>query len=277
MSGQKINNYSQLDTNILEVQLTLDQTRKGLHSVSLTNYDNTSAPQIAAGSVVEVNGALYKFTANETITGSPTDGTVYIMIVPSTTTCTAEYINTAPIWSDDKQGWYGTSGTSNYRYLEYIIYKSASSYYPKEIFNMNSKNKNDLFKTNILCTFSANQTITTNEVIKFDTKFYDYNSSFNISNYTFTAPISGNYLFNIKLTTGGLSSANPTILYPKKNGSEITYQRIYLPVVMNYISGALTFVEKLNLNDAITIFMSNTGDSSFEIYKDYSSMSINLL
>lgn len=128
MAGDLINNYSQIDTNILEVQLTLDATRIGLHTVSLTNYDNTSESAIAAGSIIEVGGAMYKFTGNETINDneSVSDGTVYVYIVPAGATCTAEYTNDAPTWSDSKQGWYGTGGTANYRYLNYDMEKNST-------------------------------------------------------------------------------------------------------------------------------------------------------
>lgn len=126
MSGSKVNDFSIGDSNIQSVMLTLDKTFKGLHQVSLTNYDNTSESQIAAGSVVENNGALYQFTSNEPITGSPSDGTVYIRLVPAGDTITAEYTNTAPTWSDTKQGWYGTGGDANKRYIGGVTLSGSS-------------------------------------------------------------------------------------------------------------------------------------------------------
>ena len=129
MAGSKINDFAIGDSNIQSVMLTLDKTFKGLHHVSLTNYDNTSESQIAAGSVVENNGALYQFTSNESITGTPSDGTVYIRLVPSGDTITAEYTNTAPTWSDSKQGWYGTGGDANKRYLNFILTKTGSVWF----------------------------------------------------------------------------------------------------------------------------------------------------
>ena len=117
MSGSKINDYSIGDSNIQSVMLTLDKAFKGFHQVSLTNYNTTSESAIAAGSVVEVNGAFYKFDSDESITGSPSDGTVYIYLVPSCYTVTAAYTNDAPTWSDSKQGWYGTGASANYRYI----------------------------------------------------------------------------------------------------------------------------------------------------------------
>jgi hypothetical protein len=134
MAGSKINDYSIGDSNIQSVMLTLDKAFKGFHQVSLTNYNTTSESAIAAGSVVEVNGALYKFDSDESITASPSDGTVYIQLVPSGDTITAEYTNTDPAWSDSKQGWYGTGGNANYRYLEFVLIKGNSVWLLKDIF-----------------------------------------------------------------------------------------------------------------------------------------------
>jgi len=137
MAGTQVNLYSQSNSDILEVQLTLDQTRKGLHQVSLTNYDNTSLPAVAAGSVIEVNGALYKFTSEEAISGSPSDGTVYVYIDPAT--ITAVFTNTAPTWSDSKQGYYGTTTTANCRYLQFRLKKSSALWESKAT-SLTSKN-----------------------------------------------------------------------------------------------------------------------------------------
>jgi hypothetical protein len=135
MAGDRVNNYSQVDSNILELQLTTDKTFKGYHQLTLTNYDNTTVPAIAAGSAIECNGALYKFDSEEAISttdpvtsAAVADGTVYVCVVPGATTCTAAFTATAPTWSDSKQGWYGTGGQANYRYAEYLITKSSTSY-----------------------------------------------------------------------------------------------------------------------------------------------------
>jgi len=128
MAGAKINNYSTIDTNITELQLTADANFKGLHVVSLTEYYTTAKPEIATGSRVEVNGALYGFSANEAIAGSPSTGYAYIMIIPGASTCTAEFTNTEPTWSDSKQGYYGTGATANNRYLEYTMWHLAGAY-----------------------------------------------------------------------------------------------------------------------------------------------------
>jgi hypothetical protein len=138
MAGSKVSNFATGDSNIQSVMLTLDKTFKGQHQVSLTNYNTTAESQVAAGSVIEIGGALYKFDSNESITGTPSDGTVYIMAVPSGDSVTCAYTNTEPTWSDSKQGWYGTGGTVNNRYLEFVIVKSSSSW-SKKIFNVYRK------------------------------------------------------------------------------------------------------------------------------------------
>jgi len=132
MAGSKINDYAIGDSNIQTVMLTLDKTFKGQHQVSLTNYDTTAESQVAAGSVIEIGGALYKFDSNESITGSPSDGTVYIMAVPAGDSVTCAYTNTAPTWSDSKQGWYGTGATVNNRYLEFKLKKTGGDWTEKD-------------------------------------------------------------------------------------------------------------------------------------------------
>jgi len=132
MAGSKVSNFAIGDSNIQSVMLTLDKTFKGQHQVSLTNYSTTAESQVAAGSVIEIGGALYKFDSNESITGSPSNGTVYIMAVPSGDSVTCAYTNTAPTWSGSKQGWYGTGGTANNRYLEFKLKKTATVWTEKD-------------------------------------------------------------------------------------------------------------------------------------------------
>jgi hypothetical protein len=132
MAGSKLNTYGVGDVNLTNIMQVLDACRIGFHAVSLTEWATTTAPKIAAGSKIEVNGAIYKFDADETITGSPSNGTVYIKLIPSGDSITAQFTNTAPIWDDEKQGWYSsTPGEGNYRYLNFIMSKNGSSYSPK--------------------------------------------------------------------------------------------------------------------------------------------------
>jgi hypothetical protein len=134
MSGQKLNDYAIGDENIDAVMLSLDQTYRtvgGLSLATLTNWENSSAPELAAGSVIEVNGALFEFTSNESIsttdpvtTATIVQGNAYICAVPSGSSCTLACTQTDPTWSDSKQGWYGTGGQANNRYLYSFNYVS---------------------------------------------------------------------------------------------------------------------------------------------------------
>lgn len=138
MSGTLINKYANDNSNILAVQDTLDKTFFAkIDSISLTNYNNSTIPQIAAGSVVSNNGALYEFTSNESISttdpvtsSTVADGWVFVCLIPNlgSGTITAAFTATAPTWSDSKQGWYLTGAYANYRVINYTVLKSTSSY-----------------------------------------------------------------------------------------------------------------------------------------------------
>lgn len=95
----------------------VEYSRKGMLGLSLTNYDALTLPQIASGSWAEVAGSIYKWTANDTISGSPSSGNInYIKLVPGgsgeSAYVTPTWTTSAPTWSDAYQGWY--SGTSRY-------------------------------------------------------------------------------------------------------------------------------------------------------------------
>lgn len=100
---------------------------RGMLALSLTNYDNDSEPQIAAGSIVEIGDAIFQFTAAESITGWGSIGNnndVYIKLVVSGTAVTASFTTVAPTWSTSKQGWY--DGLDRYVAK---LYKDASGNY----------------------------------------------------------------------------------------------------------------------------------------------------
>ena len=85
--------------------------RKGMIALSLTNYDATTVPQIASGSWIEQAGSIYKWTANNSISGTPSANNInYIMMVPSGTGASAILTPTwstqAPLWSDSYQYYY---------------------------------------------------------------------------------------------------------------------------------------------------------------------------
>ena len=140
MAGAQVSLYGTGDTDLTALMNTVDLQRVTFQGLSLTNYDNTSLPAIAAGSLVEVAGALFKFASEEAITGwggIGDDTPAYIKLVPAGTTpdeVTAEFTDTAPAWSDAKQGWYGTGGNANHRYVGGLHRVDAATYSKKWIY-----------------------------------------------------------------------------------------------------------------------------------------------
>lgn len=105
---------------------------RGWLQLTLTNPSGTSEPAIAAGSAVEVGGAMYTFDSEEAITGwsgISDDTNVWIKVVPSGSSITAEFTDTDPTWSDAKQGWYD----SNDRYVGWLRRDSSSLYSYKHV------------------------------------------------------------------------------------------------------------------------------------------------
>ncbi len=108
----------------------VEDQRLGFQAISLTHYDDNLEPQIAAGSVVEIGGALFEFSALESITGwsgISNNSDVYIKLTVSGVSVTASFTTTAPTWDTAKQGWY--SGTE--RYIGGLRKDGSGNYYGK--------------------------------------------------------------------------------------------------------------------------------------------------
>ena len=87
----------------------VDKGRLGYQAISLTHFSDLLEPNIAAGSKVEIDGALYEFTTDEAGTGWGGIGNsnvVYMLLTPSGVSVALSYTTTAPTWSTSKQGWY---------------------------------------------------------------------------------------------------------------------------------------------------------------------------
>jgi hypothetical protein len=164
MAGTKINNYSTIDNNIEELELTVDKCFND--RLTLTEMDTTTVPEIAAGSRVEVGGAFFKFDANEAIsttdpvTGTTVaDGIVYVMLKPAVDglSITAVFTATAPTWSDAKQGWYGVTTYAGYKYAPIVMEKINITYFYKKNYLPNYKNI-QIDKINIITEITRNNT-----------------------------------------------------------------------------------------------------------------------
>ncbi len=101
----------------------------GLNKISLTNWDNSSIPQVMVGSLWSVGASVFVVQDSaETITGlsGAADGLVYVYS-DSTGALSVSTAN-APTWDETRYGWY----YSNSRCLMTIL-KAGASYTQKTI------------------------------------------------------------------------------------------------------------------------------------------------
>jgi hypothetical protein len=86
-------------------------------NIGLGNINNSNAPSITEGSVIEVNGGIYRAASTESVTNaSSADGLsppaqntknyIYAVPVPNTSSLSWKYSGSAPTWSTSKGGWY---------------------------------------------------------------------------------------------------------------------------------------------------------------------------
>jgi len=128
---------SQVATSSSELQYAI----YGFNAISLTNWTTSAASVIAAGSQVEVAGAFFTYSGNDTndatsFSAITTGATAYLQLVPSGTAgsqiVTSSWTSTAPTWRTDKNGWYASAG-SNIRAVAGCVKTGASSYERKFI------------------------------------------------------------------------------------------------------------------------------------------------
>ena len=134
MAGSKVNEYGIADVNLTALMTSVDAQRIGYFAADFTQYTTTTVPKVASGSKIEVNGALYKFDSDETITGTPSDGNTWVKVIPAGDSITAVFTNTEPVWSSSKHGWYGEAGSENHRYIGSMI-KDSTEYRNKVVYN----------------------------------------------------------------------------------------------------------------------------------------------
>lgn len=125
------NNYIQAAIN----RLLADQ----LH---LTNWSNLSVPAVSQYVYIQHGGALFQVNnSNATISGSPSNGRVYVKLTRSGDVLTASFVNSASgySWNYVYCGFYHSDGT---QLLPYVLYKNGSNYYKFTL--KDSENKFDI-------------------------------------------------------------------------------------------------------------------------------------
>ena len=126
-------------TNLTQIEYQ----RYGYMALTLTNFGNGLLPAIAAGSKVEIGGSLFYCAPEQAITawgGIASSTIAYIKIIPQgdgpPETALAEFTDTAPVWSDTKQGYY--VGTS--RYVATLYKDGSDNYSNKKIIELTPSN-----------------------------------------------------------------------------------------------------------------------------------------
>lgn len=198
MAGTEINLYGVGDVNLTALMNTVDSQRVTYHALSLTNYDNDLEPAIAAGSFIEVGGTLFSFGVELAITGWAgigNDTPAYIKLVPAGTspdTVTAIFTDTAPVWSDAKQGWYGTAAAANHRYVAGLYRDDAASYDDKWLYEGRGRSSDGYSR--MRTTKNDAQTIPTATItiVEYDDVDFDNLSEYdNVANFRYTAKEAG--------------------------------------------------------------------------------------
>jgi hypothetical protein len=112
----------------------LQEQRKGFEAISITNFDtvDTTAPQIALGSRIEIAGSVVQFTANETLLGFAGLGAGVCYAYIDGVALTANWTATAPTWSTEKQGYYDATGAN--RYFMRCVKDAGGNYLQKALY-----------------------------------------------------------------------------------------------------------------------------------------------
>ncbi len=122
----------------------VESARIGHQAISLTHYDDNLEPAIAAGSVVEVGGALFEAAVDEAIAGLgaiANDNDIYIKLTAAGASVTASGTLVAPTWSTSKQGWY--SGAD--RYIGGLYKDAGGNYTLKYLYHFVGNNNLKIF------------------------------------------------------------------------------------------------------------------------------------
>ncbi len=117
------------------------EQRKGFQNITLTNWTNVAEPEINQGGRVEIEGALFSFTANEDLDasnnwagfGNSTQIYGYYLVGGGGTTVVCELTTTAPTWQEESGGWYDTASDTN-RFWGGIYKDGSGNYADKFIY-----------------------------------------------------------------------------------------------------------------------------------------------
>jgi hypothetical protein len=200
---------SQVATSSSELQYAI----YGFNAISLTNWTTSAASVIAAGSQVEVAGAFFTFSGNDTndatsFSSITTGQTAYLQLVPSGTAgsqiVTSSWTSTAPTYRTDRFGYYASAASAT-RYVAGCIKTGATSYEYKFLLqNLGNTQINQDIAFRGANSHSGIETHTGNESF----------SSISIAT-TLTVATSATATFNTSLIASGGITENSVILKRK--------------------------------------------------------------
>ena len=160
--------------------------------VTLTEWDTTTVPQVAAGGLFEAGGAYYEVQSDTTISGTPTNAVWnFIKFTPSTKVFA--WTTTAPTWDNEKLGYY--SGTDKYMPFAVSLFSGT---YIKVIHDFENRIKSDPIRMLVADTGLKSLTNTSGNFVKITNwssgaSFDVYDQCFNFTTGIFTPPTNGIY------------------------------------------------------------------------------------
>jgi hypothetical protein len=122
--------------NILLQSLIYHLMNKTLH---LTEWDTLTIPELAENSFIQHGGATFQVKDSDaSISGSPSDGRVYIKVERSGDVLTASFVNSASgySWNSVYNGFYHSDES---QLLPYVLYKDSSDYHKYNLDGLDNK------------------------------------------------------------------------------------------------------------------------------------------
>ena len=113
----------------------------------------------------------------------------------------------------------------------------------------------------------------TNQTIFFGTEIFDQNGDYNTTTYTFTAPVTGRYMFGFRLTITDVNANNGYVAW-KLVTSNRTYTNEYDPIgldsTISYFNLDLHQLVDMDVNDVARVNLRTYNQSGVSIDKDVS-------
>lgn len=122
MTVNIVNNFLKSENNLTNFINSEISFQKGFYAVCFSEMTTNSKPSILTNSVIEIDGDLYEFNSDESISGTPSTGICYVKCYLSGSYAVADFTNTAPIYDNVRCGYYGSSSTLDHRYIMQLYY-----------------------------------------------------------------------------------------------------------------------------------------------------------